>query len=101
MAPHVRALAGAAPIEASFCLLVCLFVCLFVCVFEDEAKSIACKRCPANTRRFVGKGKGSESTSCRCDKGFWRHDGQYVLSRPHLRRDWAHPCHICELYLRQ
>jgi hypothetical protein len=43
--------------------------------FQDSIGTTVCKACPLHTRRYIGKGSGSNRTSCMCKEGTWRHDG--------------------------
>ncbi len=33
-----------------------------------------CQNCPQGTQRYIGKGDGTNRTSCACRQGFWRQD---------------------------
>jgi hypothetical protein len=45
--------------------------------FQERTGATLCEPCPTNSRRYVGAGQGSGSnrTSCKCQRNFWRHDG--------------------------
>ena len=45
--------------------------------FQERTGATLCEPCPTNSQRYVGAGQGSGSnrTSCKCQKNFWRHDG--------------------------
>jgi hypothetical protein len=48
--------------------------------FQEAIGATACQLCATHTRRYIGKGSGSNRTSCMCKEGTWRHDG--LAGRP-------------------
>ena len=37
--------------------------------YQELTGQSSCSACPKNSRRYAGKGKGSEKTSCKCQQG--------------------------------